>query len=319
MQCRICGNAEGNTPYRAKEMMLGLRHEFCYFQCRACRCLQIETIPPNLADYYPENYNGYTPPRTSVFGGPAGGFRRLRYAAALRPGGPLNGLINAVAPAGQYSLLGRFGLTPDSRVLDVGCGNGSYLYPLYELGFRKAAGIDPFIRQTLVYPNGYTVRKQYFEDERQPWDLILYNHSFEHVPNPQEHLRKVRQVLTDDGACVIRIPTVSSFAWEHYRTDWFQFDAPRHLFLHSVESMRLLAGEAGLQLMEVVYDSNEMQFIGSEMYRKDIPLVEKKKRRAGYANYLNYKLNKGVFQRKARTLNAESRGDQAAFILRKGQ
>jgi len=36
------------------------------------------------------------------------------------------------------------------------------------------------------------------------------------------------------GWCVIRIPTVSSFAWEHYREQWVQLDAPRHFFLHKV-------------------------------------------------------------------------------------
>ena len=59
MQCRICGSEGEHRRYVAKEMMLGLRDEHRYFQCVDCDCLQIESIPANLADYYPENYYSY--------------------------------------------------------------------------------------------------------------------------------------------------------------------------------------------------------------------------------------------------------------------
>ncbi|MFN3786659.1 MAG: class I SAM-dependent methyltransferase, partial [Thiothrix sp.] len=59
MQCRICGSTGEHRVYLAKEMMLGRRDEHRYFQCSACECLQIERIPENLAQYYPEDYYSY--------------------------------------------------------------------------------------------------------------------------------------------------------------------------------------------------------------------------------------------------------------------
>ncbi|MFT2010391.1 class I SAM-dependent methyltransferase [Pontibacter sp. 13R65] len=165
-----------------------------------------------------------------------------------------------------------------TRLLDMGCGIGGYTYPLYELGMKKVMGADPFIPATIVYPNGFKVQKSYISDIEGQWDVIIYNHSFEHVPDPLENLLAVEQLLAPDGTCVIRIPTVSSYAWEHYSTDWFQLDAPRHFFLHSIESMNVLAGKAGLEVVDVVYDSTAAQFIHSEKYRQDIPLQEKQPR-----------------------------------------
>ena len=49
--CKVCGNHTNNIPYKAKELMLGLNHEFSYFECGDCGCLQIDKIPENIADY----------------------------------------------------------------------------------------------------------------------------------------------------------------------------------------------------------------------------------------------------------------------------
>lgn len=315
MQCRICGNAAGNIAYQAREMMFGLRETFEYFQCGACGCLQIAHVPSDMAKYYPSDYNGFAVPRRNYYGGLKGEFRRKRYEAALFRNTVTSRLLDALFPAEQYHIIGKqIKIDKTTRILDVGCGAGSYLYPLYELGMRNVKGIDPFIRNTIVYPNGYSVEKRYVHDMNGTWDMIMYNHSFEHVPDPLENLRAVKRLLADKGLCIIRIPTVSSYAWEHYRTDWFQLDAPRHFFLHSTKSMEILARQANLQVVDVVYDSSAMQFIGSEKYRKDISLTEA----TPPANFVTRKVQKWSYQRQARKLNAEKRGDQAAFLLRKG-
>lgn len=315
MTCRICGNAEGNALYRAREMMLGTREEFTYFQCRQCLCLQIETIPADLAKYYPTDYNGFAAPRRAVYEGVKGFVRKARYAAALFPNSAFAGLLNSLMQAEQYEILGHVGVRTDSRILDVGCGQGSYLYPLYELGMKNVQGVDPFIPDSLLYPNGYKVEKKFLEDVSGQWDVLIFNHSYEHVPDPLATMQAAARLLADQGTCLIRIPTVSSYAWEHYRTDWFQLDAPRHLYLHSVESMTLLAGQAGLKLIDVRYDSDSAQFVHSEKYKRNIAMYEDAS--ALYSSKVDRKLKKMAYQRQAEKLNQEKKGDQAAFILQK--
>jgi SAM-dependent methyltransferase len=294
-------------------MMYGFRDSFTYFQCASCQCLQIATIPADMAKYYPADYNGFAAPKEGYFQGLKGAFRKMRYAAALFQEGMVHKAIAALFPADQYQLLGSLPLRRDSRILDVGCGAGSYLFPLYELGMKQVQGVDPFIASPLVYPNGYRVTKSFIHQMTGTWDVVIYNHSFEHVPDPLENLQAVERLLHPEGTCIIRIPTVSSYAWEHYRTNWFQLDAPRHFYLHSIQSMDLLARQAGLKLVEVVYDSKPMQFIGSENYAAGIAMREAR----GKAPFFRRKMEKWKYGSQAKELNKAKRGDQAAFFLQK--
>lgn len=79
--------------------------------------------------------------------------------------------------------------------------------------------------------------------------------------------------------------------------------------------MALLAEKAGLEIADVVYDSSAKQFISSEQYRKDIPLQQKPARTL--SAFFKRKLDKWKYGQRAKKLNAENRGDQAAFFLKK--
>ena len=57
----------------------------------------------------------------------------------------------------------------------------------------------------------------------------------------QRTFSAAHDLLNKDGVLLVRVPLSSSWAWEHYRENWVQLDAPRHLYLHSVKSMEVLA------------------------------------------------------------------------------
>ena len=176
-------------------------------------------------------------------------------------------------------------------------------------------GCDPYLNETIVYDNGLQIKNVPVFEMEGAYDIITYHHAFEHLPDPKENLEKVLNLLAEDGVCIIRIPTVSSLAWEKYKTDWVQLDAPRHFFLHSQKSMELLAEKTGFELVKVSYDSTHFQFTGSEKYIKDIPLSDPKPR--GFVSSFKRKTENYKFGRRANRLNREQQGDQAAFYLRK--
>ena len=72
----------------------------------------------------------------------------------------------------------------------------------------------------------------------------------------------------------MRIPTVTSTAWEKYRENWVNLDAPMHVYLHFHFSIKLLAQNAGLKVLDFWSDSVSMQLWGSEQYIRDIPLTD---------------------------------------------
>lgn len=316
MQCRICGSTGEHRTYVAKEMMLGLRDEHRYFQCVDCNCLQIETIPDELARYYPENYYSYRD--TATAGNAIKRFlvqQRDTYAAT---GHNLVGrLMQFLSPNTKLATLRPAGVHTQSHILDVGCGAGHLLHSLRAVGFQHLLGIDPFNRETIRYDNGLVIEKQDIFNTNGEWDLITFHHSFEHLPDQQAHLKRAFELLKAGGMALVRVPTVSSWAWQEYGVNWVQLDAPRHLYLHSLMSMHQLATQVGFQLEQVIYDSNGFQFWGSQQYEHDIALREPRSWAENPTQSLFDAKHIREFEQRARELNTLNQGDQAAFYLRK--
>ena len=222
-----------------------------------------------------------------------------------------------IFPNRNLRKLSHVGLREDSRVLEVGCGTGTLLYTLRTLGMTHLLGVDEYLENDIEYPNGLKILRKSIDDVGGTWDLVMFHHALEHMPEQAETLAAAAKLLSEDGMCLLRIPTVSSYAWEHYGVNWVQLDAPRHLYLHSVESLTRLAAKVGFRLEKLLYDSTDFQFWGSEQYARDIPLRSERSYLENPKRSIFSPQEIHTFRRRADDLNREERGDQAAFYLRK--
>jgi SAM-dependent methyltransferase len=316
MKCKICGNAKENQIYEAREMMFGYKDVFDYFHCSQCNCLQIKDFPKDISKYYPDNYYScqMIPYRTKIKKYLLG----LRDNYALFNTGFIGKLLCNKYPNERLRCLSYpLQVHKDTSILDVGCGTGSLLYSLRKLGFKNLLGVDPFNSQDIEYANGLKILKKEIHDVKNKWGMVMFHHSFEHIPDPVKTLQTVSGLLAPSGKCIIRIPISSSYAWVHYGVNWVQLDAPRHFYLHSVESMHILADQAKLDLYKVIYDSTSFQFWGSEQYIKDIPLLDKRSYANNPRSSIFSKEQIHDFDKRAKVLNETEQGDQAVFYLRK--
>jgi ubiquinone/menaquinone biosynthesis C-methylase UbiE len=320
-QCRICGNLKENASYIVREMMFGFKDEFAYFECGKCGCLQIAEIPKDLAKYYPSNYYSFgSSSQTTQATGIRRFLRRRRFEVGLLgKGGVIGRLLYGIYPAEflrVYSLW-RISLNRKSRILDVGCGNGRLLFSLREIGFENLLGIDAYIDSDIKYGNGTEIRKTRIQSVPGKWDIVMFQHSLEHIPDQFETLKTVAELLTEKGVCLINMPTVSSYAWNHYRENWVQLDAPRHVCIHSVKSLRMLAEKVNLNVREIFSNSSEFQFLGSEQYIKNIPLCSEYSYMEKEANSIFSRKEIESYKKKTKELNLINRGDEATLILSK--
>ena len=147
------------------------------------------------------------------------------------------------------------------------------------------------------------------------FDLITFHHSLEHMPQQIEALAESMQLLADGGRILVRIPTVTSEAFERYQEDWVSLDAPRHFFLHSHRSLAIAASKAGLRISRLWCDSTSIQFMASEQYRKDIPLTDPRSSALGTRGGLFTRSQRREFERRTRALNRALRGDSICALL----
>lgn len=313
--CKICKNASGNKSHVAYEMGFGLREPFEYIECASCGCLQIREVPKNLKKYYPEDYYSYQL-RKIPGANPVGTFLRRQRSKYCLFGN------NKIWPlrSKKYDSFKWFKKTKvkfDSSILDVGCGHGKLLNRMTRDGFQNLTGIDPFIKENLIYPNGVKILKKYIFELEGQFDLIISNDSFEHMPNPLIVLHKFYELLKHNKFVLIKIPVASSFAWRHYGVNWVALDAPRHLFLHTIKSIQLLSKHAGFKILDIKFISTKRQFIYSELYRKDISFVDANKYLQDSRHPIFSKKQIEDFKAQAKELNRNSDGDQALFYLYK--
>ncbi len=272
-KCRICGEEAEHKVYRVKEMFFGTRQEFDYFECGNCQCIQILEIPKNLGDFYGNEYYSFKKPE-----------------------------IHKPQTAERI----------ETRILDVGCGAGKWLVEKYEQGHVNLTGCDPFIEEDVFYEPCIHIKKCMIHEMSGTFDLIRLSDSLEHMCDPLDALLSVERLLDVNGMCLISIPVFPNAAYELFGVDWFEWDAPRHLFLHSIKSMEYLCRKAGLRLESIHYNSQVSQFISSLLYQRGIPYVEQ-----GEEAIKNAFTKKEVdeFVRLTAELNQKGYGDHAVFVV----
>lgn len=310
--CRVCGNKTGNLPFIAREMNFGWKDAFEYFECADCGCVQIVAIPEDLDRYYPSDYYSFSKPaRTDELVVP--GWRKLRNRALLGQPVPLRGLISVLSRApGYFSWFHGMGLDLDSSILDVGCGAGSLLLRMRRAGFVNVRGVDPYIAEDIDYGGGLKIHKADVSALTERFDLVMSHHSFEHMPDPLKSLSDLARLLKPNGALLVRIPVAGGYAWRKYRQHLVSLDPPRHLHLHTLRSMAILAAACGLSIDRVFYDSDAQQITTSELYLRGIP----QKDAAVHMGAVFPQEEMTKIHAYAKELNARRDGDWAGFVLR---
>ena len=311
MKCPICDDGYCKNIFKVKEMQMGLREEFEYVECSDCGCLFIKEIPDNLAKYYDMDYAPHNNHDNSFLDK----FSKKLFGMYIA-NNPLIKIIfdKKVTITTKFwnSLMEKKIITLNSSVLDVGCGDGNFLNILKKGGFKDLTGIDLFIDDKNML-DGITIYKSSLEDFKpnRKYDLIISNHSFEHMDNQLFNLKCFENLVNDEGIIVIRIPIKSDFFWKNYGVNWYQIDAPRHLFLHTIESFKILCSKTNLKVVDVKCDSYDNSIMACEKYSRDISMGDKE----WNTFELDDKTTKN-FKKEINELNANNEADQAIFVLK---
>ena len=277
--CVVC-DLELSTRLSAPERMFGLGGQFVFGKCPNCGMLSQIDPPQDMSPYYPlEKYYSFSNGKTfawqnnlikqwfayrrneaQLFGHPV-------WARPIASRKPLRG-AQWIETFVKYTDRKR-GLR--LRVLDIGCGGGDLLCSFASLGFTSLNGVDPYITTDEIRIGPIRIRRQsHSEIKGERFDLVILNHSLEHMNDQIAAMKSLAPLLSADGIARIEVPVADCDAFDIYHGEWIELDPPRHLHLHTRKSLKLLAEQTNLEVIELEESGGAFEFWGSELYRRGL-------------------------------------------------
>ena len=306
VQCNICGGA--TTIIEVKEQMMGLKEKFIYYQCIVCGHTHLQPIPADMGKYYDsKEYYSFKTSNSFAASGEKNiklTLKKILLNLGLKKGFLFSSALQAVLSVKE--------INRQSNILDYGCGAGQFVEELNSLGFTHTKGYDPFLPGDVSNNGEFYLTNNLASLKTKHWDVITLNHVFEHLQHPVQVLQQLKQLLSSKGKLILRFPIIDSFAFQKYRDNWVQFDAPRHLNLFTRKSIRTAVEKAGgFAIVSMYDDSFHFQFTGSELYLKNLSLhPENNNRKKRFLSFSTYR-----YHFLAKKLNRQNKGDQMTIIL----
>jgi SAM-dependent methyltransferase len=304
--CAVCGAVKDHRVHKVKEMTSGTRELFDYQECSECGFLELLNVPNDMSQYYASDYYSFgdQAPLKSWLKA----LRGARAFGSANPIGTVMAKIFGYPPIVHY--LRRIDAKTSWKVLDVGCGQGIALRDLGKAGFSALHGVDPHLDGSKSIGSVQLIKKDFFE-VTENYDLIIFNHSYEHMLNQKEALAHCAKILSQDGWLLIRMPIIGN-SWRQYFVDWFCLHAPRHFSVHTKASFALQIQESKFDLIHCDFDSDWNHNLSSKKYQKDIPNSDPRYFAHGTLT------GKDIADAKmeAATANEQGKGDQASFYLK---
>ncbi len=315
MTCSIC-NSTDLYSIEAAEQMLGTGQIFTYSVCRACQALELQNPPADMAPYYPDNYYSFSAKdnHNNLLDALRRKLTASRYKRSLL--GRLINLFKGEIDNQVTKWLRLAEIDQSQKILDFGCGSGNFLLQLHSLGFTDLAGFDPFTQATSLRSGKVKLYTDLSAINRNYFDMIFMHHSLEHTNNHKDLFSKLNELLRPSGKLLIRTPNSASLAFQEYQSNWVQLDAPRHLIIHSPNSLKHVARAAGFDIEKTLFDSTAFQFWGSEQYLNKIPLNWSPDNIIK-PHQMFSELILRDFEQTATRLNAEEKGDQFLMLFKK--
>jgi 2-polyprenyl-3-methyl-5-hydroxy-6-metoxy-1,4-benzoquinol methylase len=233
--CTLCGRDQAELIAEAADPLPpeggGLR--FALVRCRHCGLTYTNPrpSPESISRFYPSDYSPHQRR-------PAARRRRVRpwlwHRLFGRPCPERRGYIRGMKPG---------------RLLDVGCGGGSYLKRMADLGWAvtgldPAAGVVQAVRDS-VGCEVFVGTLPHPDLGPGTFDLVTLWQVLEHVHEPLATLREVRRLLVPGGRVVVAVPNFASLPAKWFGPHWFGLDLPRHLTHFTPATLRDTLRAAG--------------------------------------------------------------------------
>lgn len=237
-RCILCGDDVWRT-HRSGVLDYLTDERFGIDRCNGCGLMVTRPMPTDsqIDRYYPPRYRG----------------NRHGFTGALR--------IALRARAIQAC----FPRTLRGRLLDVGCGDGSFALEMRRRGWEVCATeIDaPTIER--LRSQGVDARTPQSAEQGgfdQPFDAITCWHVLEHVERPLQVAQWIKTQLKSDGVFQATVPNAGCVQARLFERQWLHLDVPRHRYHFTPATFRSVLERAGFAPMRQTVFAWEYDWFG---------------------------------------------------------
>ncbi len=237
--CPLCGERDEELRFEAADPTAtesGAGRRFLVVRCRHCGLSYTNPRPDpgSIGQFYPPDYQPHRRPAKISQANPRG---RWRERILGRPCRERRGLL-------PWDGVGR--------LLDFGCGGGSFLKRMADQGW-DVTGLDANVGavqsvQEELGLNAVAGTLPHGDLRIGSFEIVTLWHSIEHVHEPLEILREAYRLLVPGGKVILACPNIESWGFRRYGVDWFGLDLPRHLTHFTADTLTGMLQTAGFQV-----------------------------------------------------------------------
>lgn len=282
--CDLCGSSDTDFLFDGKDRLYGCEGIFEYVKCKKCGLVYMnpQVSIDGIRKIYPDDYAPHGSKKGHLHKGRNFQAAKLKNILLLRS---FRNIRKQFLSNVKIVTSIRQKLNRQTKLLDIGCGDGRFLNEIRNETDCQVYGVDISETAAKTAKESYAINIFNGPITKAPFlsksfDIITAWWYLEHVTNPSEVLRKMYSLLKYDGYCIIGVPNIDSFNARIFKDKWYHLDCPRHLYIYSPDTITKLLDKIGFVVTKIIFDKTPWGLFPSLRYcfgNDDIPLKHRKR------------------------------------------
>lgn len=160
---------------------------------------------------------------------------------------------------------------PAGKILDVGCANGLLMTVLKDSGY-EVFGIEPNSKAFEQAQHKFKNRvfngmlKEYIRKHTSKYDVIIYNHVMEHIPDINKEIHCIKQILRPGGIIIIGVPNTNNVVFKLRKKYWESLLPLEHIWHFSDIYLKNYLTQKGFTILDLHHSNHT---------REDYPILKR--------------------------------------------
>ncbi|MBT1070969.1 class I SAM-dependent methyltransferase [Pelotalea chapellei] len=239
------------------DLLHGLPGEFTIVKCCTCGLMRTNPrpTPEGIGVYYPDDYGPYV--------------GTLVPQSTQNQSSIIKKLLKRVVRQIFKFNTNTLPQLSSGRLLEVGCASGIFLHQMVGQGWQ-VEGVEFSAKAAMSAAElGYRVHAGPLEtapEPSEPFDLIVGWMVLEHLHDPINCLKKLREWAKPDAWLVLSVPNSGSFDFRLFKEKLYSLHLPNHLYHFTPQTIEKVLEASGWTLSKVHHQRVLSNIIASTGY-----------------------------------------------------